>query len=237
VFSLDVTTADYHSLEAGLQRIAEHTGGFFARTHIFPTRAVQTLLGALAGHYTLFVELPALGEGTYGAEVTLARKKGNVLARATYIVSRTSVVRETGQSCRTTDASDSFVPPSPYPADAPGSDTFWYGTPAFWTSLPANGTWGGLPRGDAGYRQKVFLWRPGYDGRAEQWPDARVSGRRLDGKAGPVVAGAATNAFRREFGGWAMLVEIEIPTAGCWEITAAYGDDTLTFTVRVEPRS
>jgi hypothetical protein len=35
-FSLDVTDADYHSLEAGLQLMAEQTGGF-ARTHIFPT--------------------------------------------------------------------------------------------------------------------------------------------------------------------------------------------------------
>ena len=35
VFSLDVTEADYHSLEAGLQLVAADTGGFFARTHIF----------------------------------------------------------------------------------------------------------------------------------------------------------------------------------------------------------
>src|SRR5439155_16020303 len=30
VFSLDVTTADYHSLEAGLQLISAQTGGFYA---------------------------------------------------------------------------------------------------------------------------------------------------------------------------------------------------------------
>ena len=36
VFCLDVTQADYHSLEAGLQQVAEDTGGFFERTHIFP---------------------------------------------------------------------------------------------------------------------------------------------------------------------------------------------------------
>jgi hypothetical protein len=85
VFSLDVTTADYHSLEAGLQLVAEHTGGFFARTHEFTSRAVRTLLGALAGHYTLFVELPALEEGTHRAEITLAGKTGNVFARSTLV--------------------------------------------------------------------------------------------------------------------------------------------------------
>jgi VWFA-related protein len=86
VFSLDVTNADYHSLEAGLQLVSEHTGGFFARTHIFPARAMRELLGALAGHYTLFVELPALGEGAHNTEIKLARRGGNVLARTTYIV-------------------------------------------------------------------------------------------------------------------------------------------------------
>jgi VWFA-related protein len=89
VFSLDVTTADYHSLEAGLQLVAEHTGGFFARTHLFASRAVRTLLGALAGHYTLFVELPALREGSHGSDIKLAKRKGHVLARSTYLVKTT----------------------------------------------------------------------------------------------------------------------------------------------------
>ena len=43
VFSLDVTNADYHSLEAGLQLISEETGGFYARTHLFPATAMRRL--------------------------------------------------------------------------------------------------------------------------------------------------------------------------------------------------
>jgi hypothetical protein len=35
-----------------------------------------------------------------------------------------------------------------------------------------------------------------------------------------VVAERATNTYRRDFGGWAMLVDIEFPIAGCWEVTA-----------------
>jgi VWFA-related protein len=49
VFTLDVTYADYHSLETGLQAVAEDSGGFFARTHLFPAQALSRLAGALAG--------------------------------------------------------------------------------------------------------------------------------------------------------------------------------------------
>ena len=236
VFSLDVTTADYHSLEAGLQLVAEDTGGFFARTHLFTTRAVRTLLGALAGHYTLFVELPALDEGVHRTEIELNGRKGNVLARSTYIFSHvTDGDVAQASSCRPTEPSRPFVPPSPYPAAPPGEGSFWFGTPALWTMLPVNGAWRDLSRADTAYRQKVYLWRPGYDGRAEQWPHATVMGRRVDGRAEPVVAERATNAYHRSYGGWAMLVEIEVPSAGCWEMTALYGGASLDFTIRIEP--
>lgn len=69
VFSLDVTEADYHSLEKGLQTVAEQTGGFFARTHIFPAQAFDRLAGALAGHYVLLVEPPPLDPGTHRVDV------------------------------------------------------------------------------------------------------------------------------------------------------------------------
>ena len=78
VFCLDITEADYHSLEAGL---ADDTGGFFARTHIFAARPLARLAGALAGHYVLFVEIPELSRGTHRIEVNLTRAKGTVLAR------------------------------------------------------------------------------------------------------------------------------------------------------------
>jgi hypothetical protein len=49
VFSLDVSNADYHSLEAGLQLVSEQTGGFYARTHLFPEAAMRRLSGAQPG--------------------------------------------------------------------------------------------------------------------------------------------------------------------------------------------
>jgi VWFA-related protein len=84
VFSLDVTDADYHSLEAGLQMVSEETGGFYARTHIFPGQAMRRLSGALAGYYVLFVEEPENTRAEHTVEVTLPHHKGNVLASDSY---------------------------------------------------------------------------------------------------------------------------------------------------------
>jgi len=85
VFSLDVTNADYHSLEAGLELVSEQTGGFFARTHIFSKQAMRRLAGALAGYYVLFVEKPDADRDTHEIDVQLARGKGTVLAKRGYV--------------------------------------------------------------------------------------------------------------------------------------------------------
>jgi VWFA-related protein len=80
VFSLDVTQADYHSLEVGLQLVAEQTGGFYARTYEFPERAMRFLAGALAGYYVLIVEKPDLEPGRHDVDVELTRRNGTVFA-------------------------------------------------------------------------------------------------------------------------------------------------------------
>jgi VWFA-related protein len=85
VFSLDITQADYHSLEAGLQLVSEQTGGFFARTFKLPQFALKRLAGVLAGYYVLFVEKPDGPTGWHELEVRLPRHRGNVLARAGYV--------------------------------------------------------------------------------------------------------------------------------------------------------
>jgi VWFA-related protein len=84
VFSLDVTNADYHSLEEGLRTVSEATGGFFVRTHLFPKQAMRQLAGALEGYYALFVEKPDLTRGSHDVKVQLTRRKGTVMARTKY---------------------------------------------------------------------------------------------------------------------------------------------------------
>lgn len=85
VFALDTTNADQHTLEAGLMQVAEDTGGFFARTHVFTEQALDRLAGALAGHYVLFVEVPRRVEGYHRLEVKLNGRKGTVLGKSGFV--------------------------------------------------------------------------------------------------------------------------------------------------------
>jgi hypothetical protein len=132
----------------------------------------------------------------------------------------------------TTPSVPAFVPPSPYPAEAPYG-AYWHGTPALWTAI--HGPWRGLPRGANGYRQKVFWWRPGYNGAVEQTPALTVTGTRLDSPDVTFESGRATNAHHVDFGGWAMLAGVDLPTLGCWGITGRYRGHEVSFVVSVTP--
>jgi hypothetical protein len=130
-----------------------------------------------------------------------------------------------------------FIPPSPYSPTPTFAGHFWYGSDALWTDLLANGTWEALPyeaHEAAGYVQKVFWWRKGYISTTEQKPALTVTGRRLDAAATPLVASSATNASAADIGD-AMLVGIDVPTLGCWEITGHYHGHELSFVVWVAP--
>jgi hypothetical protein len=84
VFSLDVTNADYHSLEVGLQLVSDETGGFHERMHIFPGQAMRRLSGALAGYYVLFVERPERRRTSHDVSVKLTRRDGVVFTTSSY---------------------------------------------------------------------------------------------------------------------------------------------------------
>jgi hypothetical protein len=124
-----------------------------------------------------------------------------------------------------------FVPPRPWPPQAPYGE-FWYGTADLWTAVRPDGIWSGLPHESAGYTQKVWFWKQGYNGAADPTPNLTVTGRRLDGSAPPLTASKATNGYHPDFD-WAMLVGVDIPTLGCWEITGHSEGHDLSFVVRV----
>jgi hypothetical protein len=88
---------------------------------------------------------------------------------------------------------------------------FWFGTDRLWTALPIDGIW------DRSSFQKLFWWRQGYDAHAEPQPKLFILGKRLDAFAYDLKASEATNAFAPPRS--AMLIGIELPTAGCWQIT------------------
>lgn len=128
-----------------------------------------------------------------------------------------------------------FVPPFPNAAKQSDNNSFWFGTDRLWTRLPSNGTWSGLPHytpGDPTFRQKLFFGRQGYDAHMEPQPKLKIIGRRLDSLAPPLLPDRPTS-------GWTdpeeqyMVVGINFPTLGCWQITGRYEDDVLTFVVWV----
>ena len=149
-------------------------------------------------------------------------------------------------SCPTTASFSppKFILPAPYDAlPQPPKGSFWYGTQALWTRLSSDGHFGGLYREDLhAYRNKLTVWRPGIDWRANPQPAVMVTARRLDGKAPAVTIPPATaistsrTPETRVLGeevDAAMMTGVDLPTAGCWEFTARYAADSLTFIVSV----
>jgi len=79
VFVLDITEADFHSLEVGIQKLAADTGGTYAKTYQFGQLAVDRLASAITGHYLLTVEVPqALRDAPLRVELR-DRRRGSVL--------------------------------------------------------------------------------------------------------------------------------------------------------------
>lgn len=84
VFSLDITQADWHTLELGLTQVAESTGGFYAKTHLFPEQAFHRMLGSLRGYYELSFPRPPLPQGVHQVEIKLVGVEGLVLCRKSF---------------------------------------------------------------------------------------------------------------------------------------------------------
>ena len=141
------------------------------------------------------------------------------------------------ESCPVAKApSQPFVPPAPYLAKA-ASGSFWFGSKHLWTVLPANGMWKGLPHytpDDPTFRQKLYWWRVGYGASEEPQPKVTVTGHRLDAEAPQLHVDAAIKGWRNpEPAETFMVVGINFPTLGCWEITGQYQDAQVTFVVWV----
>jgi len=89
IFALDTTDADYHDLEVGLIAAAEQTGGFYAKTHIFPHVAIERLQRTLSGHYELTLRaVDDLKPGTQNLIVRVKRRGAIVLAPTSVLIRR-----------------------------------------------------------------------------------------------------------------------------------------------------
>ena len=85
VFCLDVTEAAWHSLEVGLQQVAEDTGGQYFKVHENAGAALARVAAALSGHYVLTFERPEGRRGEHRVRLALAGRRGSVLTRTRYV--------------------------------------------------------------------------------------------------------------------------------------------------------
>lgn len=134
-------------------------------------------------------------------------------------------------TCQLTEPTSPFVPPAGYsaPARPPGYyNAEWYGSARLWTMLSHGGeVWFSLPHGPNGFGQKTFWWSADFDVNHEPEPTISVTGRQLDGPGRFVSPAPGTNAGA-DFGS-AMLVGVDVPNTGCWQITATYGQASLSY--------
>ena len=130
-----------------------------------------------------------------------------------------------------------FVPPGPYEL---GEKSFWFGTDNLWTALRKSGeVWYWAPRKPGHEHEvqpltkKTFWCSVNFNYKEEYPPELKVTGRRLDGDAPPLLTMQTTNAFPGPAA--AMLSGVYVPGPGCWEITGDYKGQKLSFVVWVQP--
>jgi hypothetical protein len=194
------------------------------------SRAGKLLVSFAAGAAGAAIVLAVVGIGAQFGIWPTADEPSVGTAPSEAAASSQAVTGDTG--CSVTPPDPVFVAPSPYPATPPAYyESEWFGSEALWTMLDRDGEVWRFPQGPDHLGQKTFWWSVEWPGmRDDPQPAITVVGTRLDAP-GTFRAGPGTNASA-DFG-QAMLVGVEIPSPGCWQITASYGDAVLSFVVLV----
>jgi len=124
-----------------------------------------------------------------------------------------------------------FIPPAPQKDFGPNSGMFWHGTDALFTHIYSDGRWRGIKEA-TGTRNKSFWYR-----KDAKWIDEYpyqlvVTAKRLDVPGPMLTVPRVTNAIMgKEV---AMLLMLELPQRGCWQVTGNYKSDYLSFVVWVD---
>jgi hypothetical protein len=124
-----------------------------------------------------------------------------------------------------------FIPPVPYKDDELGGGMFWYGTDALFTHIYSDGRWRGLTSAK-GTRNKSFWYRKDAEWLEESPYQLVVTAKRIDADGPMITFPRVTNAIMSKE--VAMLLMVELPERGCWQVTGNYKSDYLSFVVWVE---
>jgi VWFA-related protein len=84
IFTLDVSDADYHSMETSLRVVSDVTGGLYEKTHVFPALAMDRVRRAISGRYVLVFKARPGPHGYHAIRVNLVGRRGDVTARSYY---------------------------------------------------------------------------------------------------------------------------------------------------------
>ena len=84
IFTLDVSDADYHTMETSLRVVSDLTGGLYLKTHIFPKLAMDRVRHVISGRYVLVFKTPDGPRGFHTVKVDLVGHAGEVNARTYY---------------------------------------------------------------------------------------------------------------------------------------------------------
>ena len=82
VFTLDVTDADYHTLETELELLSTLTGGTYEKANVFTDGALDRVFRRISGRYVLVLDRPDVPEGRHDIQVSLRDRPGDVWARS-----------------------------------------------------------------------------------------------------------------------------------------------------------
>jgi len=81
VFVLDITNADYHTLEIGLRTVAADTGGTYEKTNRYSQQAVEKLIRAISGYYVLTLDRSGLSDPLPDLEIRVPGRQARILIR------------------------------------------------------------------------------------------------------------------------------------------------------------
>lgn len=107
-----------------------------------------------------------------------------------------------------------------------------YGQPELWTTIPRSGSWSSSTSTTGGRFIRTFWYSDRWSIADEPSPSISVSAGRLGG-GDSVTGSAAVNARSRELGD-SMIVSLDLPSGGCWQITATYRDQSLSYAVWID---